>query len=102
MFMQALAYCLVTMNKTSLLNHGNLVRISKKGKVMFCFLKNSAVLFVNLRRAAAMFSVNYFLGEPRSAVMPCGYIQSLCVEGHSYVLLSLIVMARDELGELRI
>jgi peptidoglycan/LPS O-acetylase OafA/YrhL len=43
--------------------------------------------------AAATFLTNYFPGEPGAAVMPFGHIWSLCVEEHSYIVLSLITIA---------
>jgi peptidoglycan/LPS O-acetylase OafA/YrhL len=43
--------------------------------------------------AAASFTINYFPGQPGSAVMPFGHIWSLCVEEHSYVILSLVALA---------
>ncbi|MES2152916.1 MAG: acyltransferase [Pseudomonadota bacterium] len=43
--------------------------------------------------AALAFLNNYFPGEPGAAVMPFGHIWSLCVEEHSYILLSLIALA---------
>lgn len=43
--------------------------------------------------AAATFMINYFPGEPGAAVMPFGHIWSLCVEEHSYVVLSLLAIA---------
>lgn len=43
--------------------------------------------------AAASFLLNYFPGEPGAAVMPFGHIWSLCVEEHSYILLSLAAVA---------
>lgn len=42
--------------------------------------------------AAALFVINYFPGEPGAAVMPFGHIWSLCVEEHSYILLSLAAL----------
>ena len=38
--------------------------------------------------AAVLFVTNYFPGAPGNAVMPFGHIWSLCVEEHSYILLS--------------
>lgn len=43
--------------------------------------------------AAAAFVNNYFPGEPGAAVMPFGHIWSLCVEEHSYIVLSLVALA---------
>jgi peptidoglycan/LPS O-acetylase OafA/YrhL len=43
--------------------------------------------------AAAAFINNFFPGPPGAAVMPFGHIWSLCVEEHSYVLLSIIAVA---------
>jgi peptidoglycan/LPS O-acetylase OafA/YrhL len=43
--------------------------------------------------AAATFTTNYFPGQPGAAVMPFGHIWSLCVEEHSYVILSLVALA---------
>jgi peptidoglycan/LPS O-acetylase OafA/YrhL len=43
--------------------------------------------------AAASFTINYFPGKPAAAVMPFGHIWSLCVEEHSYVILSLVALA---------
>jgi peptidoglycan/LPS O-acetylase OafA/YrhL len=43
--------------------------------------------------AAASFTINYFPGRPGAAVMPFGHIWSLCVEEHSYVILSLVALA---------
>jgi peptidoglycan/LPS O-acetylase OafA/YrhL len=43
--------------------------------------------------AAASFTINYFPGPPAGAVMPFGHIWSLCVEEHSYVILSLVALA---------
>ena len=42
---------------------------------------------------AAAFVNNYFPGKPGAAVMPFGHIWSLCVEEHSYVLLSIAAIA---------
>ncbi|MEO7494790.1 MAG: acyltransferase [Massilia sp.] len=42
--------------------------------------------------AAALFVINYFPGAPGAAVMPFGHIWSLCVEEHSYILLSLAAL----------
>jgi peptidoglycan/LPS O-acetylase OafA/YrhL len=42
--------------------------------------------------AAESFTINYFPGEPNGAVMPFGHVWSLCVEEHSYVLLSLVAL----------
>ncbi len=42
--------------------------------------------------AALAFINNYFPGEPGAAVMPFGHIWSLCVEEHSYVLLTIIAV----------
>lgn len=43
--------------------------------------------------AAAVFITNYFPGAPGAAVMPFGHIWSLCVEEHSYILLSMVALA---------
>jgi peptidoglycan/LPS O-acetylase OafA/YrhL len=43
--------------------------------------------------AAAAFVNNYFPGPPGAAVMPFGHIWSLCVEEHSYILLSIVALA---------
>lgn len=43
--------------------------------------------------AATAFVINYFPGMPGAAVMPFGHIWSLCVEEHSYVLLSMVALA---------
>jgi peptidoglycan/LPS O-acetylase OafA/YrhL len=43
--------------------------------------------------AALVFLTNYFPGQAGAAVMPFGHIWSLCVEEHSYVILSLIALA---------
>jgi peptidoglycan/LPS O-acetylase OafA/YrhL len=42
--------------------------------------------------AAETFTINYFPGAPGAAVMPFGHVWSLCVEEHSYVLLSLVAL----------
>jgi peptidoglycan/LPS O-acetylase OafA/YrhL len=42
---------------------------------------------------AGAFVNNYFPGEPGAAVMPFGHIWSLCVEEHSYFLLSIVALA---------
>jgi peptidoglycan/LPS O-acetylase OafA/YrhL len=42
--------------------------------------------------AAASFTINYFPGQAGAAVMPFGHIWSLCVEEHSYVILSLVAL----------
>jgi peptidoglycan/LPS O-acetylase OafA/YrhL len=42
--------------------------------------------------AATLFVSNYFPGEPGNALMPFGHIWSLCVEEHSYILLSLAAL----------
>lgn len=42
--------------------------------------------------AAETFTINYFPGAPNGAVMPFGHVWSLCVEEHSYVLLSLVAL----------
>jgi peptidoglycan/LPS O-acetylase OafA/YrhL len=45
--------------------------------------------------AAATFTNNYFIKLPEETFMPFGHIWSLCVEEHSYILLSLLaVLAR--------
>jgi peptidoglycan/LPS O-acetylase OafA/YrhL len=41
--------------------------------------------------AAQSFTINYFVGAT-TAVMPLGHVWSLCVEEHSYVLLSLVAL----------
>jgi peptidoglycan/LPS O-acetylase OafA/YrhL len=43
--------------------------------------------------AAGAFVNNYFPGDPGAAVMPFGHIWSLCVEEHSYILLSIVALA---------
>lgn len=43
--------------------------------------------------AAAAFVTNYFHGAPGAAIMPFGHIWSLCVEEHSYILLSMVALA---------
>lgn len=42
--------------------------------------------------AAETFVINYFPGPRGGAVMPLGHVWSLCVEEHSYVLLSLVAL----------
>lgn len=42
--------------------------------------------------AALTFTNNYFPGELNASVMPFGHVWSLCVEEHSYVLLSLVAL----------
>jgi peptidoglycan/LPS O-acetylase OafA/YrhL len=41
--------------------------------------------------AAESFTINYFAGAT-AAIMPLGHVWSLCVEEHSYVLLSLVAL----------
>ncbi len=68
---------------------------------VFFFLAVVLVLWVVLDKpiswaetaAAAAFINNFFPGAPGAAVMPFGHIWSLCVEEHSYVLLSIIAVA---------
>jgi peptidoglycan/LPS O-acetylase OafA/YrhL len=43
--------------------------------------------------AAIGLVINYFPGKPGAAVMPFGHVWSLCVEEHSYILLSGIAVA---------
>jgi peptidoglycan/LPS O-acetylase OafA/YrhL len=42
--------------------------------------------------AAASFTNNYFIKVPEATFMPFGHIWSLCVEEHSYILLSLLAL----------
>lgn len=83
-------------------------RISRIFPAVFFFLV--AVVLTYLARgraidwaevtAAATFLINYFPGEPGNAVMPFGHIWSLCVEEHSYILLSAIaVTARRRVAD---
>jgi peptidoglycan/LPS O-acetylase OafA/YrhL len=66
----------------------------------FCFLIIVVVGYMQMGfaiswpelAAAAAFVINYFPGEPGAAVMPFGHIWSLCVEEHSYVLLSIVAI----------
>lgn len=66
----------------------------------FCFLIILVLVYLQLDlviswrevAAAAAFLINYFPGEPGAAVMPFGHIWSLCVEEHSYVLLSIVAV----------
>lgn len=68
---------------------------------VFCFLAIVVAAFLALEKsvswpevaAAAAFVNNYFPGPPGAAVMPFGHIWSLCVEEHSYILLSLVALA---------
>lgn len=53
--------------------------------------------------SAAAFLTNYFPGEPGAAVMPFGHIWSLCVEEHSYIVLSIVAIgARARLFNARV
>ena len=61
--------------------------------IVFLRLATGSAVDVKETAAAATFLINYFPGEPGNAVMPFGHIWSLCVEEHSYILLSLIAMA---------
>jgi peptidoglycan/LPS O-acetylase OafA/YrhL len=68
---------------------------------VFCFIAIVVVTWLTLGRpvswpetaAAAAFVNNYYPGEPGAAVMPFGHIWSLCVEEHSYVVLTIVALA---------
>jgi peptidoglycan/LPS O-acetylase OafA/YrhL len=68
---------------------------------VFCFMAVVIALYLALGKplswteiaAAAAFLINYFPGQPGAAVMPFGHIWSLCVEEHSYILLSIVAVA---------
>lgn len=68
---------------------------------VFCFLAFVIVIYLASGMslswtevaAAAGFVNNYFPGQPAAAVMPFGHIWSLCVEEHSYILLSIVAVA---------
>lgn len=76
-------------------------RISRIFPAVFVFIATITLLYVMLGQAvswsevaaASLFVNNYFSGEPGNAVMPFGHIWSLCVEEHSYVLLSFVAIA---------
>lgn len=76
-------------------------RVSRVFPAHFAFLGVVVLVFLALGRevrwsevaAAAFFVNNYWTGDPGHNVMPFGHIWSLCVEEHSYVLLSLIALA---------
>lgn len=78
-------------------------RASRIFPAVFCFLVLVVATYLALgievswaeTASAAAFVNNYFPGPPGAAVMPFGHIWSLCVEEHSYVVLSLVaVLAR--------
>lgn len=76
-------------------------RISRIFPAVFCFILITVSAYaiggmqIEWREVAAAsgFLINYFPGSPGAAVMPFGHIWSLCVEEHSYVLLSVIAVA---------
>jgi peptidoglycan/LPS O-acetylase OafA/YrhL len=75
-------------------------RASRVFPAMYFFLVAVVVAFFALGRtvdwaelaSAAIFLKNYFPGKPNGAVMPFGHIWSLCVEEHSYIVLSLVAI----------
>jgi peptidoglycan/LPS O-acetylase OafA/YrhL len=81
-------------------------RVSRIFPAVFFFLFATVVFFlatgstVNWSEVfwAATFLNNYFPGEPGGAVMPFGHIWSLCVEEHSYVILSILAVAARRNG----
>ena len=76
-------------------------RVARIFPAVFCFLAIVTVSFMLRGKpvswpevaAAAGFVNNYFPGPSGASVMPFGHIWSLCVEEHSYILLSLIALA---------
>jgi peptidoglycan/LPS O-acetylase OafA/YrhL len=76
-------------------------RIARIFPAVACFLVLVTAAYIALGlavswtevAAAAAFVINYFPGEPGAAVMPFGHIWSLCVEEHSYILLSIVALA---------
>jgi peptidoglycan/LPS O-acetylase OafA/YrhL len=76
-------------------------RVSRIFPAVVCFLTIATAMYFVLGKsvswkevaAAAAFVINYFPGEPGAAVMPFGHIWSLCVEEHSYILLSIVALA---------
>lgn len=75
-------------------------RIARIFPAVFCFLTIATAAYAALGKplgwtelaAAAAFVINYFPGQPGAAVMPFGHIWSLCVEEHSYFLLSVVAL----------
>lgn len=75
-------------------------RASRIFPAMFFFLAAIVIAYLALGSpidwpevvSAALFMKNYFPGQPGAAVMPFGHIWSLCVEEHSYIVLSLVAI----------
>jgi peptidoglycan/LPS O-acetylase OafA/YrhL len=73
-------------------------RASRIFPAMFFFLAAIVIAYLTLGWpidwpevvSAALFVKNYFPGQPGAAVMPFGHIWSLCVEEHSYIVLSVV------------
>jgi peptidoglycan/LPS O-acetylase OafA/YrhL len=76
-------------------------RSSRIFPAVFCFLALIVCSYLVLGKpvnwtatvAAAAFVNNYFPSQPGAPLMPFGHIWSLCVEEHSYVLLSIVAVA---------
>lgn len=76
-------------------------RVARIFPAVLCFIALVTVSYFVLGKpvdwsevaAAAAFVNNYFSGAPGGAVMPFGHIWSLCVEEHSYILLSIVALA---------
>jgi len=76
-------------------------RSSRIFPAVFCFIALIVCSFIMLGKpvnwtataAAAAFINNYFPNQPDAPLMPFGHIWSLCVEEHSYVLLSIVAVA---------
>jgi peptidoglycan/LPS O-acetylase OafA/YrhL len=76
-------------------------RLSRIFPAVFCFLALIVCSYLVLGKpvnwtataATAAFVNNYFPSQPGAPLMPFGHIWSLCVEEHSYVLLSIVAVA---------
>jgi peptidoglycan/LPS O-acetylase OafA/YrhL len=60
---------------------------------VFIYFTNGHWIDFSETAAAASLLINYFPGSPGNAVMPFGHIWSLCVEEHSYIVLSLTALS---------
>lgn len=76
-------------------------RSSRIFPAVYCFLFVIVCTYLIIEKpvnwastaAAAAFINNYFISNPNAPLMPFGHIWSLCVEEHSYVLLSIVAVA---------
>ena len=76
-------------------------RIARIFPTVFCFLATIMVVYLSLGwpvkwnelAAAAAFVNNYFPQGSGQVAMPFAHIWSLCVEEHSYILLSIVALA---------